>query len=635
MRTRKLGLAALVATLSAAGTASAQLGNAAADKGDRGLALQQFDPAPSGDHFFQVPDASVGSKPSVTLLFNYAHQPLKLKVDGTEKSKPVKSQMYGHIDGSYSFANRALLFVDVPFALVQSGDEGADGKKVKGGKLADVRGGFRVAAFGKPEMGPYNGFNLALQLDVWVPTGKEEEGTGDGKARFNPKLVVGGESAGFVYAGNVGYLVRKKKDLGSSAEIGHALTFGFAAGVKVGENLQVGPELYGNTVIGTSDEVLGSGGLVKGNGDAKFLGTHSSPIEAILGAKARVGDLVLGGGVGPGITKTPGVGQFRAVASVALVPKIDFGPGDKDGDGIADDKDACPDVKGVASSDPKKNGCPADAPKDRDGDGVRDAQDACPDTPGVASSDPAKNGCPADRDGDGVADAVDACPDTPGTADADPKKNGCPADKDGDGVPDAQDACVDVPGVKSDDPKKNGCPADKDGDGILDKDDACPDVAGVASTDPKKNGCPALAKLEGKEIKIMEQVFFETGKSVIKPESDKLLGEVAAILKEHPEVQKLRIEGHTDSKGSKPANKMLSQSRADAVKKWLGTKGGVDIKRLVAQGVGQDKPIADNGTEEGRAKNRRVEFHVSKDAADAPPAPPAKAPTPPPAMKKK
>ncbi len=627
MRTRKLGLAALVATLGAAGTASAQLGNAAAAKGDRGLALQQFDPAPSGDHFFQVPDASVGAKPSVTLLFNYAHQPLKLKVDGTEKAKPVKSQMYGHLDASYGIANRFLLFVDVPFALAQSGDANAAGEKVKGGKLADVRGGFRLAAFGKPEAGPYNGFNLALQTDVWVPTGKEVDGTGDGQVRINPKIVIGGESAGFVYAGNVGYLIRKKKDLGSSAEIGHALTFGFAAGVKVGENLQIGPEVYGNTVIGTSDDVLGTGGAVKGIGEAKFLGTHSSPIEAILGAKARVGDIVLGGGVGPGLTKTPGVGQFRAVASIALVPKIEIGPGDKDKDGITDDKDACPDVAGVASSDPKKNGCPA--PKDRDGDGVVDAQDACPDTPGVASSDPAKNGCPADRDSDGVVDAVDACPDTPGQADADPKKNGCPADKDGDGIPDAQDACVDVAGVKSDDPKKNGCPPDKDGDGVLDKDDACPDVAGVASTDPKKNGCPALAKLEGKEIKIMEQVFFETGKSVIKPESDKLLGEVAAILKEHPEVQKLRIEGHTDNKGTKFGNQALSQARANAVQKWLATKGGVDAKRLEAKGFGQDKPIADNGTEDGRARNRRVEFHISKESSDAAPAPakaPAKAP---------
>ncbi|MCC6648636.1 MAG: OmpA family protein [Polyangiaceae bacterium] len=633
MRTRKLGLAALVATLGAAGTASAQLGNAAAAKGDRGLALQQFDPAPSGDHFFQVPDASVGAKPSVTLLFNYAHQPLKLKVDGTEKAKPVKSQMYGHLDASYGIANRFLLFVDVPFALAQSGDANAAGEKVKGGKLADVRGGFRLAAFGKPEAGPYNGFNLALQTDVWVPTGKEVDGTGDGQVRINPKIVIGGESAGFVYAGNVGYLIRKKKDLGSSAEIGHALTFGFAAGVKVGENLQIGPEVYGNTVIGTSDDVLGTGGAVKGIGEAKFLGTHSSPIEAILGAKARVGDIVLGGGVGPGLTKTPGVGQFRAVASIALVPKIEIGPGDKDKDGITDDKDACPDVAGVASSDPKKNGCPA--PKDRDGDGVVDAQDACPDTPGVASSDPAKNGCPADRDSDGVVDAVDACPDTPGQADADPKKNGCPADKDGDGIPDAQDACVDVAGVKSDDPKKNGCPPDKDGDGVLDKDDACPDVAGVASTDPKKNGCPALAKLEGKEIKIMEQVFFETGKSVIKPESDKLLGEVAAILKEHPEVQKLRIEGHTDNKGTKFGNQALSQARANAVQKWLATKGGVDAKRLEAKGFGQDKPIADNGTEDGRARNRRVEFHISKESTDAAPAP-AKAPAQaPPAVGKK
>jgi outer membrane protein OmpA-like peptidoglycan-associated protein len=111
-------------------------------------------------------------------------------------------------------------------------------------------------------------------------------------------------------------------------------------------------------------------------------------------------------------------------------------------------------VKGVASDDPKKNGCPPD----RDGDGIVDDKDACPDVKGVASDDPKKNGCPADRDEDGIADDVDACPDVKGVASDDPKRNGCPPDRDGDGILDDQDACPDVAGPPNADPKKNGCP---------------------------------------------------------------------------------------------------------------------------------------------------------------------------------
>ena len=583
MRTRMLGLATVVASLLAASSASAQTAAG-------GFALNQFEPAPAGDAFFGVPSAAVAGdmKPNVMLLGNYGMKTLRLRNPQTDDTitQLSKSQLYLHLDASLAMFDRLLLNVDVPFAMVQSGDSGVDAKN---GKLADIRAGFRVAAFGTYK----DPVSLALATDVWIPVGKKEDATGDEKVRLNPKLVLGGNvNDGFVYSMTVGYLHRSKQDLGT-AEIGPALTFGAAAGVLLADGkAQIGPEIYGNTVLSSED--------LTGKSTTPFLGTHSSPIEAILGAKVRVGDIVLGAGAGPGLTKAPGVAQLRAVASIALVPEIKIGPQDRDKDGIEDPKDACPDTPGVASQDPKLNGCPPPAPKDRDGDQIIDAQDACPDTPGVPNADPAKNGCPADRDGDGVVDAADACPDVPGAADPDPKKNGCPPDKDGDGVPDAQDACPDVAGVKSDDPKKNGCPPDKDGDGIYDKDDACPDVAGVADPDPKKNGCPKLATLVGKEIKISEQVHFDTGKSTIKADSDKLLGEVSAIIKDPPEIAKLRIEGHTDSKGNKAANKVLSSQRADAVKKWLGTKGGVDIKRLEAQGFGQDKPIADNGTEEGQ-----------------------------------
>jgi outer membrane protein OmpA-like peptidoglycan-associated protein len=100
-------------------------------------------------------------------------------------------------------------------------------------------------------------------------------------------------------------------------------------------------------------------------------------------------------------------------------------PADRDGDGVVDDDDACPDVAGVKTDDPKTNGCPPD----RDHDGLVDSADACPDVAGVKTEDPKTNGCPPDpdRDKDGISNDQDACPDAPGPTNQDPKKNGCPA----------------------------------------------------------------------------------------------------------------------------------------------------------------------------------------------------------------
>src|SRR5262249_45090203 len=150
---------------------------------------------------------------------------------------------------------------------------------------------------------------------------------------------------------------------------------------------------------------------------------------------------------------------------------------------------------------------------------------------------------PRDRDHDGVPDADDACPDVPGVKTDDPQTNGCPPDRDHDGISDAQDACPDVPGVKTDDPKTNGCPPDRDHDGIPDNEDACPDAPGKRNADPKKNGCPE-ALVVGKQIVILEQVKFATGSAKILPSSDVVLDAVMAVLHDHPEIKRLRIEGH-------------------------------------------------------------------------------------------
>ncbi|HEX7670017.1 MAG TPA: OmpA family protein, partial [Polyangiaceae bacterium] len=311
-----------------------------------------------------------------------------------------------------------------------------------------------------------------------------------------------------------------------------------------------------------------------------------SPIEGVIGAHYLIADAFrIGAGVGPGLTQGFGTPKVRGLLSFEWAPGIEK---------------------------PKKKEEPA-APRDRDEDGIYDDDDACPDKPGVTSDDPKKNGCPlpGDRDHDEILDEDDACPDEKGVKSDDPEKNGCKVrDRDKDEIVDDKDACPDEKGVPNDDPEKNGCPPpkDTDDDGILDPEDACPKDPGPKNEDPKKNGCP-VAHIEQGQIRIIEQVQFKTASDVILPASDGVLNAVLQVMKDHGEITKISVEGHTDNRGAAAYNKKLSERRAASVVRWL-TGHGIDAKRLASAGFGMEKPLDENSTDEGRQRNRRVEFHI-------------------------
>ena len=109
-------------------------------------------------------------------------------------------------------------------------------------------------------------------------------------------------------------------------------------------------------------------------------------------------------------------------------------------------------------------------------------------------------------------------------------------------------------------------------------------------------------------VKFDSGILFDTGQASLKPAAQHDLGEFARVLKEYPDTN-LAIQGHTDSVGGAAFNKKLSQERADAVTAYL-SEAGVGRARLVAQGLGEAEAVASNATEEGRAKNRRVEIHI-------------------------
>lgn len=255
---------------------------------------------------------------------------------------------------------------------------------------------------------------------------------------------------------------------------------------------------------------------------------------------------------------------------------------DRDGDGIADNVDDCPDNAGLR----RFSGCP-----DKDNDGIVDIEDNCPDVAGI----PSMNGCP-DADRDGISDANDECPEAPGPAVA----NGCP-DTDADGTVDSKDECPRVPGPLA----LNGCP-DSDNDGIADQNDKCPSVAGLRSND----GCPDIKPEDKATLDYaMRNVNFDTGSATLQPASTSVLDQVAELMSRYPGY-KLSIDGYTDSVGNDFANQQLSERRAQACFDYLVSKGlSADMLRF--EGHGESSPIASNDTQSGRRQNRRVEFTLS------------------------
>ncbi|MEO1938567.1 MAG: OmpA family protein [Sulfurimonas sp.] len=199
-----------------------------------------------------------------------------------------------------------------------------------------------------------------------------------------------------------------------------------------------------------------------------------------------------------------------------------------------------------------------------------------------------------DSDGDGVFDRFDRCEKTPAGVKVD--KNGCPVDSDGDGVLDYQDKCPNTSpkGIIVD---ADGCPLDSDNDGVIDYKDRCENTPEGLEVDP--HGCPLKQTLK---------LFFKRGSAKIMPESYGEIKKFAEFLANNP-AYKVKITGHTDSRGKAEKNMKLSLERAEAVKKALELEG-IDAKRIITAGRGELDPIASNRTKEGRAKNRRIEIEL-------------------------
>ena len=214
---------------------------------------------------------------------------------------------------------------------------------------------------------------------------------------------------------------------------------------------------------------------------------------------------------------------------------------------------------------------------------------------------------------------MDKCPDDPEDFDQFQDEDGCPdPDNDQDGILDVDELCPNDPEDKDGFEDQDGCPdPDNDKDRILDKDDKCPNEPETYNGYQDEDGCPDRGRVivTDTSIEILDIVYFEYDKAIIKKISYPILDAVAATMQGNPSIQLIEVQGHTDERGDDAYNLDLSDRRAKAVKQYLMDKG-VDEKRLTSQGYGETQPLDRNHNEAAWAKNRRVAFLILKRASD-------------------
>ena len=286
---------------------------------------------------------------------------------------------------------------------------------------------------------------------------------------------------------------------------------------------------------------------------------------------------------------------------------------DSDGDSIYDKVDTCPEQPEDWDDYQDLDGCPD---PDNDGDGVLDVDDECPMKVEDFDDFQDEDGCPEwDNDNDGIPDDLDQCATRREDQDGFKDEDGCPdLDNDNDGIPDLNDRCPNHPEDMDGFQDEDGCEdSDNDGDGLPDALDSCPFQPEIYNGFEDEDGCPDETAPEIERFTgVIHGVNFEVNSDQITVESYRILDEAAAVLVKYPELR-IEVQGHTDSDGSEQSNFELSDRRAESVVRYM-TGRGVSAERLTWMGYGESRPLVANDSAEGKAINRRVEFHLVGEA---------------------
>ncbi len=473
---------------------------------------------------------------------------------------PVQGQFITYLMAGTQIANRASVNISLPVTAYKiAGDDpqiagvGSGGVEDDPVAVHDMRFDLRLKLLENDK----RTVRLGLGAALWAPTGNANAFASDDGLQGYIAALGEVDLGKFLIAGNLGPHFRPSTSIGGlegDLYIGHELRWAFGAYLPLRDGkLRIGAEFWGTT------------GLTKENEESTFFAGRNTDIEWLAQARMTLDKrqrVWLNGGGGTRLSTGYGAPDIRLLVGIGywftIQDKEPPSPSEK--------------IKVVADKE--------DYDIDTDGDGYPDSVDKCPEIKEDGKEPNPTDGCPegGDRDHDGIPDASDQCPDNP---------------EDKDGVQD-----------------EDGCPEeDPDNDKIADKEDKCPTVAGPRSKDAEKNGCPQLTRVtESGDVEILQPIEFEFGKAVIKAGSFPILDEVVTLMQARGNIR-IGVYGHTDNKGAMALNMRLSKDRAAACKNYL-INHGINASRLESEGFGPTKPVADNNTDEGRAKNRRVEFKI-------------------------
>jgi outer membrane protein OmpA-like peptidoglycan-associated protein len=602
----------LLTAVSAAAAAHAQeVPPAIPENNGKGFDTHLFRPAMDSKGLFTVNGAEIVAHTDMSfgLIIDYGRNLLRIADSGQPSPQLINHSFQGTAHYNFGLFNQLILGLSLPVNLM-AGDELAKRIGTTPGwtldKLDAQQFSF-IALHAKWRiLRVERGLGLALALQIGAPVSDAPRNAGaDPGFFFWPQAIVekhfGRPGQGQVkVAANVGFRAHDVSDTrldlrDGTFRDGNRLTYGGGVAVRVLDPLDLVAETYATMLMSDA------------SGDLKMSNEVVGGIKLFV---ERNSYLMLG--AGPRYTKGFEAADLRGFIGFIFEPSI----GDRDGDGIKDDVDKCPDQPEDFDGFKDDDGCPD---PDNDNDGILDVDDRCPDVPEDFDGDQDQDGCPegneGDRDGDGIPDKKDKCPDEPEDKDGFEDEDGCPdPDNDKDGIPDKKDRCPNDPEDKDGFEDEDGCPdPDNDKDGIPDQKDKCPNQPETFNGIDDEDGCPDKGDviIQDNAIMVLEKIKFAPDSTAILPQSNKILDQIAGTLKGHPEFVLVEVAGHADERDSDQHNLNLTQGRVNSVVKAL-VQRGVEPSRLRAKGYGEFCPEDPGHNETAWEKNRRVEFKIVK-----------------------
>jgi hypothetical protein len=573
---------------------------------------------PGGGPFLSVAPSTTVAPGTLSfgLVASYTSRPIELRVASADPSGTSLHAIDNQLDATFLWSLGVTpqfeLTVAAPMTLYQDGAGLADvlgtDAALSRSTMRDLRFGFAYAFLQPARTGPRGGTSLIGRLDFGLPTGDTSAFAGTGTLTAVPSLMLGHRHGRWEFGVEVGGRLRPVREL-AGARLGSQLMASVGAAFDVvpkHDLLTLGVEAFGLYTFG--------GTLERG----PFQGQPSTrviPAEWLVTASSApfmAGDLgfVVGGGGPIPLTSESSVTtpRFRIEAGLRYAPQ----GRDRDGDGVLDKDDRCPDEPEDRDGFEDEDGCPdpdndkdgiadtkdrcRDAAEDFDGfqdddgcpdldddrDGIADAEDQCRSEPEDKDGFEDEDGCPdPDNDKDGIADADDKCPNGPEDKDGHRDEDGCPdPDNDLDGILDVDDQCPNEPEDKDGFEDEDGCPdPDNDKDGVLDANDKCPNEAETINGVLDDDGCPepgarSLVGWSGDQVSTDAPARFTPRSARLTPELEKLAQMVAVLARTRLPIEVVIIEAYADRPRDESAAAIeLAAARAEAFTTALGRAG--------------------------------------------------------------